>query len=726
MLWLDTTTEKLKRCTAITPSVAWEVVPAGEVHTAVIDVDDNGMNVLSGGNLNLLAGGNLNIKNLGNTANVINMDSTGLTLSSTGQLKLQSTDSIIIGGSPFSVGGTNFVKLSKPAYFSNNNYKLGEFYLDSGLSDGETVTISAKIALATGRESIDIYNSGTEWENLVTSLFPSDKGADGIYRKTVPWKVAGTNSVIYLYVPPSGNTENSGFYWIKIEKGTHATDWSPAPSDPASSVKTSKIEIGSDFIDIDSGGTLTLNAAEDLVLGGQNITAFANESISLAVSNIRIGGRNLLRNSSRFKDTAFWSASWAPSGTYGVSVISMTDYGGVLRDMLVFNSTGGNGVLSHTGNPLLSSLKEGDSVVLSFLTKWSLPANASVSFKNSSSNTVGWGQLVLVKVTDDWWCWYEAQITITGPCNGAWMDIYPVSDGIAFDELQLEIGNKKTPWTPAPEDPASGVKTASVEVNSNGIYMDTTGEISMNAGTTFKVNSGTVQVEAGDASNSSLRFGNAFSVNKEGADYKLAINSQSDDAIMVNSKPVWHKGNLVVSKTQPPTGNETVWIKPGAGSGAVLNYQTTITSNVAYAGGGSQTIALANQTGDTSTTAGTYTFSVTFTLRRYAVNQRVPNINTTGGSVVLTKGGAFLTLGAIPSLQFGPWHDRTVTVTGSTTNTAFASTTGDISCVITVAGTPAYGGDDFIAHARPSLVSCTINAPGSGGSVQPCELFFVP
>jgi hypothetical protein len=433
------------------------------------------------------------------------MDNTGLTLSSTGQLKLQSTDSIIIGGSPFGVGGTNFVKLSKPVYFSNNNYKLAEFYLDSGLSDGETVTISAKIALASGRTSIDIYNSGTSWENLITRLLPSDKGSDGIYRKTVPWKAAGTNSIIYLYVPPSGSTESSGFYWIKIEKGTMATDWSPAPSDPA-----------------------------------------------------------------------------------------------------------------------------------------------------------------------------------------------------------------------------SGVKTSSVEVNSNGIYMDTTGEISMNAGTTFKVNSGTVQIEAGDASNSSLRFGDAFSVNKEGTDYKLAINSKSDNAIMINSNPVWHKGNLVVSKTQPPTGNETVWIKPGSSSGAVLKYQNTITSNVAYAGGGSQTIALANQTGDTSTTAGTYTFSVTFTLRRFAVNQRVPNINTTGGSVVLSKGGANLTLGAIPSLQFGPWHDRTVTVTGSTTNTAFASTTGDISCVITIAGTPAYGGDDFIAHARPSLVSCTINAPGSGGSVQPCELFFVP
>ena len=90
MLWLDTTTEKLKRCTAITPSVAWEVVPAGEVHTAVIDVDDNGMNVLSGGDLNLLAGGNLNIKNLGNTANIINMDSTGLSVSSTGKVKLTS------------------------------------------------------------------------------------------------------------------------------------------------------------------------------------------------------------------------------------------------------------------------------------------------------------------------------------------------------------------------------------------------------------------------------------------------------------------------------------------------------------------------------------------------------------------------------------------------------------------------------------------------------------
>ena len=122
---------------------------------------------------------------------------------------------------------------------------------------------------------------------------------------------AGINvrSVTFTYAAPasgdpmlllyeSNPTIETGFYlyWAKLEKGTMATDWSPSPSDPASGVKTSKIEIGSDFIDIKSGGTLTLDAANDIKIGSgsdtlaSTIDLSANNSIKLAVS----GGTNLL------------------------------------------------------------------------------------------------------------------------------------------------------------------------------------------------------------------------------------------------------------------------------------------------------------------------------------------------------------------------------------------------------------------------------------------------
>jgi len=242
MLWLDTTTEKLKRCTAITPSVAWEVVPAGEVHTAVIDVDDNGMNVLSGGNLNLLAGGNLNIKNLSGTANIINMDSTGLTLSSTGQLKLQSTDSIIIGGSPFSVGGTNLLagtseelkNVSVSRYTGTVQENL--VYAELGLAADDPVTFRVYLKAINKplRARISQYRADDTYDFVTGNLIPlGSEGFSSVTTTVGADKVKCSCLVQNDDTATYTTTTTEQYKWAKFEKGTIATDWSPSPQDTA-------------------------------------------------------------------------------------------------------------------------------------------------------------------------------------------------------------------------------------------------------------------------------------------------------------------------------------------------------------------------------------------------------------------------------------------------------------------------------------------------------------
>ncbi len=305
MLWLDTTTEKLKRCTAITPSVAWEVVPAGEVHTAVIDVDDNGMNILTGGNLNLLAGGNLNIKNLGNTANVINMDSSGLTLSSTGQLKLQSTDSIIIGGSPFSVGGTNL--------WTNTDFENGfsewfgnmgtENFYDAATTYGAPYVYKGKnlgmyIPASASGQGFDRSFSGLVVGEYYTISFNryfsramtlSVDGATppnttiGISyswgRASFTFKAGQSSGNVIISTSGVGNEAINCIDNVKLEKGTMATDWSPSPEDPASGVKTSYIDIATDHIDIGSSGNVSIAAGANF-----NVRAGAGKT-NIGISN---------------------------------------------------------------------------------------------------------------------------------------------------------------------------------------------------------------------------------------------------------------------------------------------------------------------------------------------------------------------------------------------------------------------------------------------------------
>lgn len=273
MLWLDTTTEKLKRCTAITPSVAWEVVPAGEVHTAVIDVDDSGMNILSGGNLNLLSGGAINIKNLGNTANVINMDNTGLTLSSTGQLKLQSADSIVIGGNPFGVGGTNLLKASDTV-ISSNSHITQTYTPTEPMIAGEIYTISMMVTPAANVTYFNPHVSGGMMGlvNLVVSG-TSKQLVRGTFTASYWPGLTPSDNIAYADVriyrfPNDGTvTTSSTIHWIKLETGTMATDWSPSPQDTVDALTglgTDISELADNKTTVFYGGTPTATATGDI------------------------------------------------------------------------------------------------------------------------------------------------------------------------------------------------------------------------------------------------------------------------------------------------------------------------------------------------------------------------------------------------------------------------------------------------------------------------------
>lgn len=65
-LWLNTTTGIVYRCTAVTPSVEWEMVKAGELHTSYISAVERGLEILSSGVVEIKSGGTLSVKSMGN------------------------------------------------------------------------------------------------------------------------------------------------------------------------------------------------------------------------------------------------------------------------------------------------------------------------------------------------------------------------------------------------------------------------------------------------------------------------------------------------------------------------------------------------------------------------------------------------------------------------------------------------------------------------------------
>lgn len=149
----------------------------------------------------------------------------------------------------FEVGGRNLV-LDSDRRVSTSDYYMGSWYLSEYASDktGETghpilvegeeytVSVKANIASSSTVEWFRPYWGGRRSFANWTPVFDTDH----IYTKTFTANHHNGDDVydsLDLYIGPNSATRGtSTIYWIKIEKGNKATDWTPAPEDIDSSL----------------------------------------------------------------------------------------------------------------------------------------------------------------------------------------------------------------------------------------------------------------------------------------------------------------------------------------------------------------------------------------------------------------------------------------------------------------------------------------------------------
>lgn len=146
------------------------------------------------------------------------------------------------------IGGRNLV-LKSGNEITSNNYRAATYILSSHSSDkvgesgnpileqGEiyTISIKAKIATGTGVTWFATYWSGTIMFAQWTPVFDKEH----IYTKTFVANQKYTKDGVSVYKdkcdlyigPNTAPRGKSTIYWIKIEKGNKATDWTPAPED---------------------------------------------------------------------------------------------------------------------------------------------------------------------------------------------------------------------------------------------------------------------------------------------------------------------------------------------------------------------------------------------------------------------------------------------------------------------------------------------------------------
>lgn len=153
------------------------------------------------------------------------------------------------------IGGRNLVLNSNNSGegWSNANYQIAtNLFLSPYSSDktdvnnhpilveGETYTLSYKMKVVSGE---GIQWVGAYWSGNISlgSDYNVVFDEDHVYTKTFVANHTRSDGTVLgnlcLYVGPSSATRGTNtLYWVKIEKGNKATDWTPAPEDTAMSI----------------------------------------------------------------------------------------------------------------------------------------------------------------------------------------------------------------------------------------------------------------------------------------------------------------------------------------------------------------------------------------------------------------------------------------------------------------------------------------------------------
>ena len=180
------------------------------------------------------------------------------------------------------VGGRNLIRDSGTLITSSDygqRYKITEA---PAVGDDVVVTLYGEVGA--DRTGIGVFNSRGYGEVLTL-----EKVADGVYQGKGKWKLpnGGVNEGIYadnthlnLYFYPSSANSEYTINKIKFERGTVATDWTPAPEDAESSVASARAEVQSvskAVADVNGKLSATHTIKTQVISGGK--TAIAGISL---------------------------------------------------------------------------------------------------------------------------------------------------------------------------------------------------------------------------------------------------------------------------------------------------------------------------------------------------------------------------------------------------------------------------------------------------------------
>ena len=367
------------------------------------------------------------------------------------------------------VGGRNYLRNSDKS-ITGQAQDLGTLP-DEVLNSlaGKTITVSVDV------EWNDFKHDSSKQNRLGFEL--AARGSNGqsywLYAWKNPTTTSGSERVSMQYSLPAGvtftvtNNGRSGYVSIngtgkvshaKIEVGNRPTDWSPAPEDTSAEIKSAKdaaIQVASDQINIHVNELSTqfddkLNkrvnevktASEKFTSDGIEQTVKKITDVKNQVDGIQVGGRNYLRNSDKSITGYAQDLGTLPDEVLNslagktITVSVDVEWNDFKHDSALENRLGFE--VSVTGS-------DGHDYSLGV---WKSPNTSSGKERISTQYTLPFG--VTFTVTNNS---HNGYVSINGTCK--------------VSHAKIEVGNKATDWTPAPEDTDNKISDAKTEVTAS-------------------------------------------------------------------------------------------------------------------------------------------------------------------------------------------------------------------------------------------------------------------
>lgn len=141
------------------------------------------------------------------------------------------------------IGDTNLLDGSNKGW-KNSSYLMATIPLgDYKPKEGEECTIVMKGKLGSGKEWLEIFNSGGMM--FMAHVSPVEFNAEGVAIKTFNWRIGNDgNTDIWIYARPYEVTTESEIEWVKLVSGNKTSLlWSPSQNDQKANINAGRLFI---------------------------------------------------------------------------------------------------------------------------------------------------------------------------------------------------------------------------------------------------------------------------------------------------------------------------------------------------------------------------------------------------------------------------------------------------------------------------------------------------